>query len=70
MIPQSILDSWPNCAVPDCPNKTCLKLDSDKCWPHTVNAPVINGAQLTESQRTKLELVYRQKQELKYRTPS
>lgn len=30
------LSWWPNCSVPDCPNKVCLRLYSDKCWPHTV----------------------------------
>jgi hypothetical protein len=30
------LSGWPNCPIPDCPNKICLSLDSDKCWPHTV----------------------------------
>ena len=34
------VDDWPNCIVPDCPNKCCLRLKSDKCWPHTVGAPV------------------------------
>jgi hypothetical protein len=33
------MGEWPNCAVPDCPNKTCLHLSSDKCWPHTVGQP-------------------------------
>ncbi len=26
---------WPDCPVPGCTNKTCLALDSDKCFPHT-----------------------------------
>lgn len=36
------LRDWPNCEVPDCPNKACLRLDSDKCYPHTMdpNAPM------------------------------
>jgi len=33
------LGDWPNCSVPDCPNKACLHLESDKCWPHTVGQP-------------------------------
>jgi hypothetical protein len=27
--------AWPNCSVPDCQFKTCLSLNSDKCYPHT-----------------------------------
>lgn len=34
------LSGWPNCSVPDCPNKSCLHLYSDKCWPHTVGQPL------------------------------
>ncbi len=26
---------WPDCAVPECPNKCCLRLNSKYCWPHT-----------------------------------
>jgi hypothetical protein len=33
------LGEWPNCTVPDCPNKACLHLVSPKCWPHTVGQP-------------------------------
>jgi hypothetical protein len=33
------MGEWPNCSVPDCPNKSCLHLASDKCWPHTVGLP-------------------------------
>lgn len=36
----ALLGHWPNCAVADCPNKVCLHLDSDKCWPHTVGMPI------------------------------
>ena len=27
---------WPDCIVPGCPNKCCLRLRSDKCYPHTM----------------------------------
>jgi hypothetical protein len=33
------LGQWPNCTIPDCPNKACLHLGSDRCWPHTVGQP-------------------------------
>ena len=33
------MKKWPNCAVPDCPNKSCLSLHSEYCWPHTVGQP-------------------------------
>lgn len=29
------LDAWPNCSVPDCEYKSCLSLNSDKCFSHT-----------------------------------
>lgn len=28
-------DAWPNCAIPGCPNKCCLRLESKYCHPHT-----------------------------------
>ncbi len=28
------LDAWPNCSVADCEYKSCLSLDSDKCFAH------------------------------------
>lgn len=34
-----LMEVWDNCAVADCPNKCCLRLGSEKCWPHTVGAP-------------------------------
>lgn len=37
-------DAWPNCAVPGCTNKCCLRLHSKYCWPHTV---VFAGEALT-----------------------
>lgn len=40
LIPQEVLDSWPNCEVPDCPNKCCLSLNSAKCFPHTMGLPL------------------------------
>lgn len=27
--------AWPKCAVPVCQNKSCLRLNSIYCWPHT-----------------------------------
>lgn len=30
------LDAWPDCIVPGCRNKCCLRLNSDKCYPHTI----------------------------------
>ena len=29
------LDKWPDCPVEGCPNKICLALDSEFCFPHT-----------------------------------
>lgn len=29
------LFDWPDCAVPGCPNQSCLRLNSKYCWPHT-----------------------------------
>lgn len=29
---------WPDCPIPGCPHKICLSLDSDKCYPHTLEA--------------------------------
>jgi hypothetical protein len=29
------LDLWPDCPVPGCPNKVCLRLKSPYCYPHT-----------------------------------
>lgn len=28
-------DKWPKCAIPACQNKSCLRLNSKFCWPHT-----------------------------------
>ena len=28
--------TWPDCSEPDCTNKSCLRLDSDKCYPHSL----------------------------------
>lgn len=30
---QATLDAWPNCSTPDCPNKVCLWLSREKCFP-------------------------------------
>ncbi len=46
------MGAWPNCAVPDCPNKTCLHLGSDKCWPHTVGQPFNCHDGMTDEQIT------------------
>ena len=32
------MGQWPNCDVPDCENKSCLRLKSTKCYPHTMQA--------------------------------
>lgn len=32
-IPQAVLDAWANCSTPDCPNKRCMWLSPDKCFP-------------------------------------
>lgn len=34
------IQDWPNCSVPDCPNKICIRLHSGKCWPHTMHLPI------------------------------
>lgn len=41
-----------NCSVADCPNKVCLHLSSNKCWPHTVGAPLGWTRGLTSRQRS------------------
>lgn len=28
--------NWPNCIVPGCENKCCARLNSERCWPHTM----------------------------------
>lgn len=37
-IPAEVLVAWPNCAVPDCPNKACLMLNSARCYAHTTGS--------------------------------
>ena len=27
--------AWPDCAVPGCDKRACLRLDSKYCWAHT-----------------------------------
>ena len=29
------ITDWPDCAIPGCPRKCCLALDSIYCFPHT-----------------------------------
>lgn len=36
---QAQWDAWPNCAVLGCTNKSCLRLHSKYCWPHTPGTP-------------------------------
>jgi len=31
-----VLGEWPNCAVPDCEYKACLRLSSPLCYAHTL----------------------------------
>ena len=26
---------WPKCSIPYCPNRSCIRLNNDKCYPHT-----------------------------------
>jgi hypothetical protein len=58
MIPQKILDIWPNCSVPDCPNKCASgsvlfegienKYDLTKCYPHAVYGFLVDPEQIKE----------------------
>lgn len=36
MIPQEILNKWPDCKIKGCKNKCCLRLKSEFCFPHTM----------------------------------
>lgn len=45
---------WPDCIVPGCTNKCCLRLNSDKCWPHTTGAPLDHDS--TEIEREIYEI--------------
>jgi hypothetical protein len=45
---QAHLKLWPNCAVPDCPNKCCLRLRSEFCYPHTKGLPLQTQRRKTE----------------------
>jgi hypothetical protein len=29
------LARWPDCKIPGCPNKSCIRLSSEFCYPHT-----------------------------------
>jgi len=31
------LENWPDCPVDGCDKKICLALDSDRCFPHTMD---------------------------------
>lgn len=37
---EQVLSLWPNCSVPDCPNK-CFEPLSDKCFPHWRGLPFL-----------------------------
>jgi hypothetical protein len=52
------VSDWPNCEVADCPNKSCLRLGSAKCWPHTVGAP-FDTSKLTKKQQREYERRWR-----------
>lgn len=43
------LDDWPDCTVPRCPNKCCLALDSEKCFPHTPGNDHVKGWKIDAS---------------------
>lgn len=30
---------WPRCPVDGCPNHACIRLGSEKCYPHTFGLP-------------------------------
>lgn len=34
---------WPDCPVEGCPNKICLALNSDRCFPHTPGNKHVKG---------------------------
>ncbi len=40
------LDYWPDCIVPKCPRKCCLRLNSPKCYPHTLGLNEQSAAML------------------------
>lgn len=40
---------WPMCAVPGCGNRSCLRLNSVKCYPHTLpGVPIIEDTEEPE----------------------
>lgn len=32
---EEVTNDWPDCPIEGCPNKICLALDSEFCFPHT-----------------------------------
>jgi len=32
-------DEWPMCIVNGCPNRCCMRLNSEKCYPHSFGLP-------------------------------
>ena len=45
-------EDWPKCAIPACPLKCCLRLNSIYCWPHT---PGVDPKEVAESLATEEE---------------
>lgn len=43
------LNDWHDCIVPGCPNKCCLALDSEKCFPHTPGNDHVKGWRIDAS---------------------
>lgn len=43
--------AWEDCPVPDCKNKVCLRLNSEYCYPHTIE---LNGGVFHDSVNTEL----------------
>lgn len=54
--------AWPKCAVPACQNKSCLRLNSIYCWPHTPGLQLepedIDQLEEDESEDTNVEDSY------------
>jgi hypothetical protein len=42
-------DRWPKCAVTACQNKSCLRLASKYCYPHTLGLPQDFASQTKET---------------------
>jgi hypothetical protein len=66
---EQMLKGWPGCAVPDCPNKCCKRLDSPYCWPHTVGVSITWAEDMpieqSESLSTEIEAKWRAIREVK-----